>query len=89
MFCDVRGELKIVSTDPSDAPSLRFNYLSTPNDRKKWLEAVRTARHILSQPAFGAYDGGEPSPGPELETTDEGILDWVAWDAEPAPWKQS
>ncbi len=83
MFSDVRGELKIVSTDPRAHPSLRFNYLSTPNDRKEWLEAVRTARHILSQPAFEPFNAGELSPGPEVET-DEQILAWVARDAETA-----
>jgi len=83
MFSDVRGELKIVSTDPREHPSLRFNYLSTPNDRKEWLEAVRTARHILTQPAFEPFNGGELSPGPGVET-DEQILDWVARDAETA-----
>jgi len=62
---------------------LRFNYLSTPNDRKEWLEAVRTARHILAQSAFAPFDGGELSPGPDVET-DEQILDWVARDAETA-----
>ena len=83
MFSDVRGELKIVSTDPRAHPSLRFNYLSTPNDRREWLEAVRTARHILNQPAFEAFNAGELSPGPEVET-DEQILAWVARDAETA-----
>ena len=83
MFSDVRGELKVVSTDPRAHPSLRFNYLSTANDRKEWLEAVRTARHILTQPAFEPFNGGELSPGPEVET-DEQILEWVARDAETA-----
>ena len=83
MFSDVRGELKIVSTDPRVHPSLRFNYLSTPNDRQEWLEAVRTARRILTQSAFDPFNGGELSPGPDVET-DEQILDWVAKDAETA-----
>jgi len=83
MFSDVRGELKIVSTDPREKPSMRFNYLSTENDRREWLEAVRTARHILSQPAFEPYDAGELSPGPAVQS-DEEILDWVARDAETA-----
>ena len=83
MFSDVRGELKLKSADPRDKPSLQFNYLSTENDRKEWVEAVRTARRILSQPAFEQYDGGEISPGPEVQT-DEQILEWVASDAETA-----
>lgn len=83
MFSDVRGELKIVSSDPTVKPSMRFNYLSTENDRREWLEAVRLARHILTQPAFEPYNAGELSPGPSVES-DEAILDWVARDAETA-----
>ena len=40
-----------------------FNYLSTPTDRKEWVEAVRVARDILNQPAFAPYNDGELSPG--------------------------
>ena len=40
-------------------------------------------RDILGQPALRAFDGGELSPGPEVES-DEQILDWVARDAETA-----
>ena len=40
-------------------------------------------RKILSQPAWSGLDGGELSPGAEVET-DEQILDWVAKDAETA-----
>ncbi|MBB4911592.1 choline dehydrogenase [Actinophytocola algeriensis] len=83
MYSDVRGSVKITSTDPRKHPALRFNYLSTPNDRKEWLEAIRVARDILSQPAFAPYDGGELSPGPDVRS-DEEILGWVARDAETA-----
>ncbi|MEU0087157.1 choline dehydrogenase [Streptomyces sp. NPDC006274] len=83
MYSDVRGSVKIKSRDPKVYPALRFNYLSTPNDRKEWVEAIRVAREILSQPAFALYDAGELSPGPGVET-DEEILEWVARDAETA-----
>ena len=83
MYSDVRGSVRITSPDPGVAPAIRFNYLSTPDDRREWVEAIRTARHILSQPAFAPFDGGELSPGPGVETDDE-ILDWVANDAETA-----
>jgi choline dehydrogenase len=75
--------VKITSSDPRTHPALRFNYLSTPNDRREWIEAVHVARTILGQPAFAPYDGGELSPGPSVQT-DEEILDWVARDAETA-----
>ncbi len=83
MYSDARGSVKITSADPTVHPALRFNYLSTDQDRREWLEAVRCARTILTQPAFDAFNAGETSPGPSVET-DEEILDWVARDAETA-----
>ena len=83
MYSDARGSVKIVSDDPRVKPALRFNYLSTAQDRREWVEAIRVARAILGQPAFEPYDGGETSPGPSVQT-DEEILDWVARDAETA-----
>jgi choline dehydrogenase len=83
MYADVRGSVKIVSTDPRRHPALRFNYLSTESDRREWVEAVRTARLILSQPAWEGLDGGELSPGPAVDS-DEQILEWVRRDAETA-----
>jgi choline dehydrogenase len=83
MYADTRGHVKIRSTDPTEHPSLLFNYLSTPTDRREWVEAVRVARSILNQPAMAAYNAGEISPGPSVDT-DEEILAWVARDAETA-----
>jgi choline dehydrogenase len=83
MTSDARGTVKIRSADPRDRPALRFNYLSTDQDRREWVEAVRCARRILGRPAFAGLDGGELSPGPGVES-DEEILDWVARDAETA-----
>jgi choline dehydrogenase len=83
MYSDVRGTCKIVSRDPRDKPALRFNYLSTENDRREWIEAVRVTRRILDAPAFEPFSAGELSPGREVDS-DQQILDWVAKDAETA-----
>jgi choline dehydrogenase len=83
MYSDARGSVKIKSNDPRVHPALRFNYLSTEQDRKEWIEAVRVARAILNQPAFDAYNDGELSPGPTVQT-DQQILDWIARDGETA-----
>jgi choline dehydrogenase len=83
MYSDARGTVKITSTDPRAHPALRFNYLSTEQDRREWVEAIRVARHILSQPALDPYNGGELSPGPGV-ATDEEVLDWVRRDGETA-----
>ena len=83
MYSDARGTCKITSTDPKVHPALRFNYLSTPTDQREWVEAIRIARQILTQPAFDDYNAGELSPGPSVQTDSE-ILAWVARDAETA-----
>jgi choline dehydrogenase len=83
MYSDARGSVKITSRDPRSHPALRFNYLSTIEDRREWVECVRAARSILTQPAFEPFNGGELSPGSSVDT-DEEILDWVARDAETA-----
>ena len=75
--------MKIRSRDPRVHPALRFNYLSTDQDRREWVEAIQVARRILSQSAFAPFDGGELSPGPEV-ATDEQVLDWVRRDGETA-----
>jgi choline dehydrogenase len=83
MYSDARGSVRLRSAHPATKPELRFNYLSTDQDRREWVEAIRVSRRILGQPAFAPYDGGEVSPGTSVET-DEQILDWVRKDAETA-----
>jgi choline dehydrogenase len=83
MYSDARGSVKITSTDPAVHPALRFNYLSTDQDRREWVEAIRVGRSILNQAAFDPFNAGELSPGPSVDT-DEEILAWVAKDAETA-----
>jgi choline dehydrogenase len=83
MYSDSRGTVKLKSSDPRVKPELRFNYLSTPTDRREWAEAIRIARDILNQPAFEEFNDGELSPGPGVATEEE-VLDWVRRDAETA-----
>lgn len=83
MLSDARGSVRLRSADPREHPALRFNYLSTEQDRREWVAAVRCARRILGQPAFADLDAGEVSPGPGVESDAE-ILEWVRRDAETA-----
>ena len=83
MYSDARGSVQIRSSDPRQPPALQFNYLSTDQDRREWVEAIRVARRILNQPALAEFSGGEISPGPGVETDAE-ILGWVRRDAETA-----
>ncbi|MFP4031379.1 MAG: GMC oxidoreductase, partial [Desulfococcaceae bacterium] len=77
------GRIKIKSADPFDYPSILFNYLSTEQERKEWIEAIHCARNIAAQPAFDHLRGKELAPGAEYRT-DEEILDFVARDGESA-----
>jgi choline dehydrogenase len=83
MNSDARGSVRIRSADPLEHPAIQFNYLSTEQDRREWVEAVRTVRRVLAQPALEGFNGGETSPGQDVQTDAE-ILDWVARDAETA-----
>ena len=75
---------KITSRDPRVHPALRFNYLSTDQDRREWVEAIRVARNILEPARVRRRStAARLSPGPTVQT-DEEILDWVARDAETA-----
>jgi choline dehydrogenase len=83
MYSNSRGSLKVVSADVRDKPAFTFNYLSTFEDKREWVEAISAARKILGQSAFDPFNGGEISPGPQV-ATDEQILDWVRKDGETA-----
>jgi choline dehydrogenase len=83
MNTDVRGHVKIKSTDPAQPPKILFNYLSTEQERKEWLEAIRCTRNIIAQPAFDHLRGEELAPGAAVQS-DEEILDFVAREGESA-----
>ena len=83
MFSNSTGWVRIQSDDPFQKPKLLFNYLSTPEDRREWVEAIEVARNIMGQPAFAPFNGGEISPGPDV-AGDQAVLDWVRRDAETA-----
>jgi choline dehydrogenase len=83
MYSNSKGSVKLKSADPRQYPALKFNYLSTDQDRKEWVETIRCARKVMNQPAFDEFNGGESSPGTHIQTDDD-ILEWVAKDAETA-----
>ena len=83
MFSNSRGWVRIQSDDPFQKPKLLFNYLSTQEDRQEWTEAIAVARNIMNQPACAPFNGGEVSPGPDVQG-DVAVLDWVRKDAETA-----
>jgi choline dehydrogenase len=83
MNTDVRGHVKIQSANPADYPRILFNYLSTDQERREWVEAIRKTREIMTQPAFDSFRSQELAPGEQVESDAE-ILDFVAREGESA-----
>ena len=83
MNTDVRGHVKIASANPAEYPKIVFNYLSTPQERKDWVDAIRVTRRIMTQPAFDRFRGQELAPGEQVQS-DEEILNFVASEGESA-----
>jgi choline dehydrogenase len=67
-----RGTVKLRSGEPRDAPVIRFNYMSKPEDWADFRHCVRLAREIIGQPALDPYRGRELSPGAPAQS-DEAI----------------
>jgi choline dehydrogenase len=66
-----RGHVRLRSSDPAEAPAIRFNYMSQPEDWDEFRRAIRLTREILAQPAFAPYADGEIQPGPGAQTDAE------------------
>ncbi|CAB5715318.1 Choline dehydrogenase [Delftia tsuruhatensis] len=66
-----RGQLRIRSRDPFEAPSIQPNYLATELDRRTNVAAVRAARAIADAPAMRPYVKREVKPGPGLQSDAE------------------
>ncbi len=78
-----RGHVVLKSADPSDAPLIRFNYMSHPDDWVEFRAAIRAAREVFAQPPFRAFSGHEIMPG-EGVFSDAGLDAFVREHAESA-----
>lgn len=70
-----RGTVRIKSADPFEAPAMVPNYLSTEEDRRCAVEAVKFARRLAATPEVAPYVREEYKPGPGV-ASDAEILDW-------------
>lgn len=66
-----RGWLKLASSDPKQAPLIRFNYLQHPEDIEGFRTAVRLSREIIEQAAMDDYRGAEIQPGSHIKSDDD------------------
>lgn len=66
-----RGRIRLRSGNADDAPIIRFNYMSTPEDWADFRTCVRFTREIFGQEAFKPYVRHEIQPGADLQSDDE------------------
>lgn len=66
-----RGRVKLRSRDPSEHPSILFNYMAEALDWREFRDAIRITREIIRQPALDRFRGRELSPGAELQSDAE------------------
>ncbi|MDY8107709.1 choline dehydrogenase [Fulvimarina sp. 2208YS6-2-32] len=66
-----RGRISLRSADPSEAPKIVFNYMSTDEDWVDFRHCVRLTREIFGQAAFDDYRGKEIQPGASAQSDDE------------------
>lgn len=66
-----RGHIRIRSPDPSEAPAIVLNYLSTDEDRRVAVAGLRMTRRIMAAPALARFEPEEWKPGPELASDEE------------------
>ncbi|QND72162.1 GMC family oxidoreductase [Tardiphaga robiniae] len=61
-----RGEIKLRSAKPDDAPAIAPHYLTTDDDRQVAADAIRVTRRLMKQQALAAYHPEEYLPGPSV-----------------------
>jgi choline dehydrogenase len=69
-----RGHVRIRNPDPSVAPAISLNYLSTDEDCAAAVEGLKFTRRIMAQAPLARFQPKELKPGPDI-VTDEDLLD--------------
>jgi len=67
-----RGELKLASADPTDAPLIDPNYLAEPDDARFLLDGMKLVREVMAHKRLQGVVTSELLPGPDFR--DEAAL---------------
>jgi choline dehydrogenase len=68
-----RGSVHLAAAGPNASPSIRPNYLSTEEDRRVAVGALKLARRIVAQAPLAPFRPTEVKPGPAYDS-DEALL---------------
>ncbi|WP_146345140.1 choline dehydrogenase [Falsiphaeobacter marinintestinus] len=66
-----RGSVTLGSNNPDEAPIIRFNYMSHPQDWEEFRTCIRLTREIFAQEAFAPFAGHEIQPGDAVQSDAE------------------
>ena len=66
-----RGSVKLASADPSAAPLIHQNFLSSPRDWESLRAGFRVARKLADQPVMQEFIALEFLPGPKCQSDEE------------------
>jgi choline dehydrogenase-like flavoprotein len=66
-----RGSVHAASADPMAPPAIRPNYLSTDEDRRVAVDALRLTRRIVAQKPLARFSPREHMPGEKLASDEE------------------
>ena len=69
-----RGDVRLKSPDPAEAPAIRPNYLATGRDQSVAASGIRVTRGIMRQPSMRRYKPREFSPGDSGADDDAALL---------------
>jgi choline dehydrogenase len=75
-----RGSVRLRSREPAAPPAIKPNYLSTDQDRRIAVDALRLTRRIAAQPALAPFHPVEYLPGPAAPNDDDAALVKAAGD---------
>jgi choline dehydrogenase len=66
-----RGQIRLRSTDPADAPAVLINYLNDPGDVKRLVAGVKAARRMCQAEALAEFRREEIKPGVSVQSDSE------------------
>lgn len=72
-----RGSLTLSGPEPEDPVQIRLGAYSAEEDLQAMLFSLRQCRSIAGQPALKDWGAQEIFPGPEVDDSDEALIDYI------------
>jgi choline dehydrogenase len=66
-----RGSIHVGSSNPTEHPTIKANYLEAEIDQETTVASLRFARRIFQASALDPYRGSELAPGADVQSYDE------------------